>query len=190
MIVFVSGFQRCGSSLLMQMLAAGGMPIVHDPEMGYPSYETNLNLTGGSLNAYDGHALKWLEPEHAMPPPVPFDMRVIWMSRDHKQQARSAVKFLRVVMGMALPGSTARDFAGSYDRSEARSIRLWERRAAVHVLRFERLISDGLQCAEEIAAFIGNPLDVVAMARQVRPRSPKCLPDLLETELISAGGLR
>jgi hypothetical protein len=188
-IVFVSGFQRCGSSLLMQMLAAGGLPVVHDPQMGYPSYETHLNLTGASLNAYDGHALKWLEPEHCMPPPVPFDIRVIWMARDHVQQARSAVKFMRAVAGLKSPDSAVRKLARSYNRSEAKSIGLWQRRGAVRILQFERLISDGRRCAVEIASFVGIPLNVDAMSLQVRPRSPRCLPELLELDLINDGGL-
>src|SRR3990167_11339264 len=40
MITIVSGFQRCGSSLLCQMLAAGGLHVFHDPGSGYPSFET------------------------------------------------------------------------------------------------------------------------------------------------------
>lgn len=40
MITFVSGFQRCGSSLVCQMLHAGGLPVFHDAAMGYPSFET------------------------------------------------------------------------------------------------------------------------------------------------------
>lgn len=184
MILFVSGFQRCGSSLVMQMLAAGGMPIVHDPEMGYPSYETTLNLSGAPLDAYDGHALKWLEPLHVAAPPVPFNVATIWLTRNHKEQSRSAVKFMRA---LPLTSADARSFKKSYDRDERPSVDVWRKRGPVLVLPFERLLREP-GVAEEIALFVeangGLILNPVPMQREVRPRGVACLPYLLEVQLI------
>jgi hypothetical protein len=167
----------------MQMLAAGGMPVVHHPDMGYPSFETDLNLTGESLDPYDGHALKWLEPQHAMPPPVPFGIRTIWLTRDHREQARSAVKFMREVMSLSVSES---QFRRSYDRDERAAVRLWRQRGAVTVVHFEHVLRDARDVAKNVAAYIGRELDIDAMVRQVRQRGPACLPYLLEVELINA----
>ena len=184
--VIVSGFPRCGSSLVMQMLAAGGMPVFHDPGMGYPSFETNLNLGCSSIDFLDGYALKWLEPQHAMPPRTSVEIRTIWMTRDHKQQARSAAKFLHAVSGIDLDRSALRQFKASYDRDEKPSVALWRNRGAVMVLSFERLLGGGESCAAEIARFVGLDLSVTAMAGEIRPRSAQCLPGLLEVDLIEA----
>lgn len=187
MILFVSGFQRCGSSLMMQMLAAGGMSVVHDSEMGFPSYETHLNMTGEPLGSYDGHALKWLEPCHSMPPEVPFEIRSIWLTRDHWQQAKSAVKFMRACGVPNVRSSDAGRFKTSYDRDEPRSVKLWRKRGDCRIVRFEDLVKDAAWVAERVNEFIGGALDLAAMMRQIRPRSAKCLDYLLEEELMAYG---
>jgi hypothetical protein len=185
-VVIVSGFQRCGSSLVMQMLAAGGMPIFHDPSMGYPAFETQINMRGGPLDAYDGRALKWLEPLHLMPEKSGVEIQTIWMTRDHLQQAKSAVKFMTHVMGMRVRTSTTRKIMRSYDRDEAASIRAWERRGLVLIVDFETVLRMPASVASTVAQFIGRELDIAAMVGQVKARDASCLPYLLEAELVGA----
>lgn len=193
MLTIVSGFQRCGSSLMCQMLAAGGMRVFHDPGMGFPAYETHMNsgcLDPISLNALDGRALKWLEPKRWMPPALTLGIRTIWLRRNVKEQGKSAAKFLREVGGVPITARTARVLAASYVHDEGSSQRLWQARGPVLVVRFEELLADPRSTSERVAVFLGIAMDVNAMVAQVRPRGPACLPGFLELDLIAARGLR
>lgn len=188
-LTIVSGFQRCGSSAMCQMLHAGGMPIFHDPEMGFPSFETMKQFHEADdaswLLPLDGYAMKWLEPQHAMPPPLPYEIRVIWMSRNAGQQAQSAVKFMTHVGGFRLPVGTAKRFRTSYIENTPKAISLWRQRSAVHVERFEELCYRPLEVALRVQQFLGAPLDVQAMAAAIIRRDDRCLPGFLEMDLIA-----
>lgn len=191
MIAIVSGFQRCGSSLMLQMLAAGGMPIFHDREMGYPSFETRLQTSAADdpawLNAIDGHAVKWLEPLDTFPSPkVKPDLRVLWMKRDYREQGKSAVKFMRAC-GAIVAGGAARRMAASYRHDEPAARLAWARRGRIHTVRFETLLSQPRAVALAVTTFLSVPLDVDRMAAQVRQRSAACLPHMLEVDLIEQG---
>ena len=190
MITIVSGFQRCGSSLMLQMLRAGGLKVFHDAEMGYPAFETQRTVDSASesawLEALDGQALKWLEPRHTMPASVRPELRIIWMKRDFNEQARSAVKFMRHVVGLALPRETRRVFAASYRRDEPSSVSAWGKRGKVHVQRFEHLIENPQQAAIDVQLFLAVPLNVAAMVNEVRERRTACLDGFLEMELLAS----
>lgn len=191
MITIVTGFQRCGSSLMMQMLAAGGMPTFSDEEMGYPAFETHRQHAAPDpvwFASCDGKALKWLEPQHTMPPPVDCELRVLWMKRDYDQQAKSAVKFMRLVGGVHLPGAARRQMAASYRTNEKAALRLWLQRAArVLVVDFEDVLANPYKSAMAVSLFLNVPLDTQAMGKQVRVRPPECLDGLLELALIEEG---
>lgn len=189
MITIVSGFQRCGSSLMCQMLAAGGMTVFHDADMGYPAFETFNTSTRAAdpswLEAIDGQAVKWLEPQRAMPAPVTPELRIIWMTRNHRQQSKSAVKFLREVGGMILAPETARAFERSYRTDESRARAAWNQRGRVLVLSFEHVINEPYQSSESVQQFLDVSLDVFKMAAVPRPRPTNCLPGFLELDLIA-----
>lgn len=190
MITFVSGFQRCGSSLVCQMLHAGGLPVFHDAAMGYPSFETMRQFSTPNdadwIASLDGHAVKWLEPQRAMPAKTTHGVCVIWMSRDYRQQAKSAVKLLTMVGGLQVPvRATVRQFEASYRRDTAKAVRAWQARGPVRVITFERLLAEPGAVAAEVADFLRLPLDSRAMVAQVRPRPATCLPGFLEAALIA-----
>ncbi len=194
MITIVSGFQRCGTSLVLQMLKAGGMDVYHDPDTDYPAYENAAQMSGGDfswLNNIDGKALKWLEPQTYVPPEkFPFDIRVLWMRRDPLEQARSTVKFLTQVAGFDVPLSMVHEFQKSYAEDTPKAAEIWHaRRAKFHMISFESLIEAPETMSITINKICGGGLNEQAMARQVRKRSPRCLPYLLETELMAQGDL-
>jgi hypothetical protein len=193
-IVFVSGFQRCGSSLMMQMLQAGGCPVFYDPGMGFPAFETMRQIHQADdpswLLPLNGHAVKWLEPRRQMPAGIPYDIQVIWMTREHREQAKSAVKFLSRVGGLNVPSNAWRGFAKSYGKDEPGAIALWRARGAVLVQRFEDVLGDPGACARRVSTFLGQPLCVDRMVAAVVPRDARCLPGLLELELLSRGEAR
>lgn len=188
MITIVSGFQRCGSSLMMQMLAAGGMPVFHDDGMGYPAFETQAQLHDAGnpawMNAIDGYAVKWLEPMRQMPPVIAPTLRVLWMTRDHREQAKSAVKFMRAC-GIIVPSDARKGFEASYRRDESRSVDLWCARTFLLRVKFETLIEQPRATAERVKEFLAaESLDVEAMAGEVFARPTRCLDGLLELALM------
>lgn len=174
---------------MCQMLAAGGMRVFHDAEMGYPSFETQLQFSHADdptwFSAIDGGAVKWLEPLRALPAPVTPEIRVLWMHRNFGQQAKSAIKFLKAVTGHAIPASAVKGMRDSYERDEPAAIEAWKARGVVHVVRFEDVIESPEQTLEGISAFLSRDFDIAKMTAEVRPRSPDCLNGLLELALIA-----
>jgi len=178
-ITIVAGFGRCGSSLVMQMLAAGGMPT---PYSEFPSYEIrtqNLflpNLYGGAIKVLDPHINK---------PPEGHDYRFIWLDRDPMQQARSMAKFFAAVKPEGLPDfseSQVQKLAESFrrDRPKCQSF-MFNYTHRVMKIRFEDILADPMAAAARISVFCGM-LNTGLMAAQVRPRGPECLPYLMEFE--------
>lgn len=162
----------------------------HDPAMGYPAFETMRQFSQPDdadwIASLDGQAVKWLEPQRAMPAQTTHDVRVIWMARDYRQQAKSAVKFLTEVSGLQVPvRDTVRQFEASYRRDTAKAVRAWQARGPVCVVTFERLLSEPGAVAAEVADFLHLPLDSRAMVAQVWPRPATCFPGFLEVVMIA-----
>lgn len=134
----------------------------------------------------DEYAVKWLEPQECMPTMLPHAGKVIWMARNHREQAKSAVKFLRRVGGFQIPERQTRAaFERSYKRDTPIAVRAWARLCPVHVEFFEDVLREPLVVARRITAFTGRPLDIEAMAAQVRARSSDCYDGFLELELMN-----
>jgi hypothetical protein len=177
-IIMVSGFGRCGSSLVMQMLEAGGVPMTGE----YPAFEAReagANVVGGTISkewlaTIPGHAIKVLDPQNGKIPS--WDFRIIWCQRDTRQQALSQTKFLKTVMGMRVNPNVVRDYESSYWRDFPAAIRALEATGPHPILKidFESIIDDPMQAAHMIAIHVGGPLDISAMARVPLPRSTIC----------------
>lgn len=170
--LFVCGFGRCGSSLVMQMLAAGGYPVLGD----FPAYEpeiANLDRNPEKLiRAASGNAVKVLDPQITEWPLGAF-AKVIFVSRNHRQQAMSQVKFLRLVAGIPTPANAVDGFAASYKKSQ---IEFDVEFSDCEILRltFEDIIMLPMNAATRINAFIGGGLKLMPMAKTVLPRTPHC----------------
>ena len=187
-ITIIAGFGRCGSSLVMQMLAAGGMATPHSE---FPSYEIN-DWTGVFVSDFYGGAIKILDP-HIHQPPVGPVYRWIWLDRDPVEQAKSMAKFWKaaVVDDPSMPFMT--EFTGDQiaklaeafkrDRPRANGLMLkYTQPAGILKLRFESILADPAEAAKQLNAFCGGKLDEWAMVAAVRPRGPECLPYPLELE--------
>jgi hypothetical protein len=180
-ITVVAGFTRCGSTLMMRMLRSGGMEVFAEMEQ---SCETNLIFTLPDNDAWlthcTGKALKLLDPHKNQPSPA-FSYRFIWMDRDPKQQALSQLKLLRELGGMdfgSRKNMLAMKRANIADRPKALSA--IKPHGPVMTVRFEDLLRDPLAEAYRVREFVGRDLDCMAMMQQVVPRSPRCLPHMLE----------
>jgi hypothetical protein len=102
--IIVSGFPRCGSSLTMQLLRAGGLPVTGEG----PLFETAEAVTG--LNpwppAWRGCAVKVLAPYAAARLPQRMaDTVILWLHRNPIEQAQSSVK-MGVACGISLDTHT------------------------------------------------------------------------------------
>lgn len=180
--VIVAGLGRCGTSLMCQMLEAGGLTVVGR----YPAFEEAAFNSGpipaALIDAHAGQAFKVLDPHRSLPDP---DARFvsIFLTRDREEQARSIVKF---VGGPRLNRSEVRRWSRNLMLDEYAARRSLAYRP-IFDLTFERLImGDVDDLADFLAGFWLGRLDVEKMRRQVVPRGPACQPGLeIEGDLIA-----
>jgi hypothetical protein len=179
-VVVVSGLPRTGTSMMMQMLAAGGIEPVTDglrapdednPE-GYLEYEPVKDLEDAAdhrwLHDARGRAVKIIAflLEHL---PETHNYRVVFMNRKLDEVLASQATML--------------DRRGETDETEdarmrrlyidllARTRTMLSHRAhfEVHHARYPEVIADPLGNAREVSRFLGGGLDVEAMASVVNP---------------------
>jgi hypothetical protein len=184
--VLVCGHGRCGLSMVMQMLYCGGVPCngewpAFEPEQTGPGMD--VVRLGGWLK---GRATKVIDPHLSRSWPDDIAPKIIWLSRDHEEQARSQVKFLRQVAGMRIPNSAVRRLRDSYSEDTRKCLNLFGEAARLH-LAFEGILAEPRIAAEELAGFIGCG-NVDAMATAVYRRSYRCAPGMdMEIALIEKG---
>lgn len=181
----VTGFGRCGTTLLMRMLDAGGMRCFADSRASFELGRLAVPSASVDWGAYAGGAVKVLDPQRWF-----FDrghrLRFLFLSRDSTEQARSQAKLL-AMMGVRRDAAQVRAIRASIER-DLRHVGTVFGGQPVKFLRFEHLLAEPLREAGKIARFLErDDLDVEAMAAVVVRRSPRCLPDLrYELELVAA----
>lgn len=183
-VVLVCGFGRCGSSLMMQMLEAGTVPVTGK----WPAFEDGRFSVGTTpsveiMRQLEGTAVKVLDPHEVALPQG--DYLAIWLDRDLKQQAKSYAKFIRLMLG--LPGAKRGALAASFKRDRPRAIKALVDAGARTVVqvRFESLLANPAGESHLIAEYLhhaGISVCERGMASAVLPRSPQCEPGL-EIEL-------
>ena len=194
--IVVAGLGRCGSSLLMQMLSAGGVPCLGS----YPDFEDERTVpetfSAPWFDGLRGCAVKILEA-HRLPIMKMPGHIVIWLYRDEIEQAKSALKFLAST-GMRVDNGrrAVRAFAAGIRRdSSIASARL----GLLHdnptlAISFATIVEHPTDVASKISRWLarfGFSTDPDAMAGQVVPRPATCLPYMLETYLVEpANGSR
>lgn len=180
-VVIVSGLPRSGTSLMMQMLAAGGMPILSDARRvadddnprGYFEFEPVKRLLRDSswLPNVRGKAVKIVAPLlHALPPDLP--CRVILCERDLDEvldsQQRMLERHSRAPVAAPEPRATLR---AEYLRELENAKELLARRPLTRVLSidYRSAISDPRDAAQRINRFLSGCLNEEAMAAVVDP---------------------
>lgn len=181
-VLLVAGLGRCGTTLVMQMLAAAGVPVAGRA----PAYEdVPVSLRGVDLDWLDrqrGRAVKWIDPVNArIANPDDWRFRVILLSRSPREQARSMLKF----QGLPAPRATVRGLESGIIRDQNRAARIVDRLAGAHGtlhLRFEDLIDMPAVAAFRIAKFCdahGFPFGEVGVAAaEVQSRGSGCASDM------------
>ncbi len=185
--VGVCGFGRCGSTMVMRMLAAGGCP----PLAEDPPHESDLDTVFRMWpDDLAGRAVKLLDsPRWNRCVPFAREWRFVWLDRDPLEQARSHIKFLMEGMGVPVadPAAAVAKFAASYHRDRPELMKLLRRNGDVFVLRYERALANPHRAARQLKQ-VWPGLDVEAAAAVVHARDGRCRPDLsVELELSRRG---
>ncbi|MDP9170879.1 MAG: sulfotransferase [Acidobacteriota bacterium] len=178
-ITLVSGLPRAGTSLMMQMLAAGGMPILTDgirkpdPDnpRGYFEFEpvkrTRTDATW--LPRARGKAVKLI---YALLPDLPqdFEYRVILMHRDLREVVASQRAMLQRSGNQGADISD--DRMAAIFKDEMQSVRAWlSQQPAFATLDVEHrdCLNTPVLTAARVNRFLGGGLNEAAMALAVDP---------------------
>ena len=169
-LIIVSGLPRSGTSLLMSMLQAGGLPCLTDQQRpadehnprGYFEHSRVLKLAEGSdwLREHRGKAVKILYRQlELLTPDLP--ARILLMERNLDEVVLSQQRML--------PAAEL-DWSDLFGR-ELRRFKGWLARQSWPILlvRHELLLARPTRVAEEIGGFLELPLDFEKMAAQVDP---------------------
>ena len=176
--VAVCGFGRCGSTMAMQMLVAGGLRPGNADE---PPYEGDRDAMVGK--DFTGTCVKLLDTDitGAVLTGPTNAWRFIWLDRNHYEQALSYLKFLNALApltGITGDNLTPEQVANTYRRDRPRHIAQLHGAGRVLVLRYETVLAHPHTAADMIRRTILPGLDVDAAAAQVHQRDGLCRPDL------------
>ena len=178
-VVVVSGLPRSGTSMMMQMLQAGGMPILTDDQrsadvsnpLGYYEYAPVKRLHQGKtdwVKQAHGMAVKVVSPQLMYLPPS-YQYRVVFMHRALDEVLRS-----QTAMRAGDPAFDADQMRQEYERHLV-TIRRWldaqDTFTTLHVHYYDVLQQPKSQC-ERVAAFlygVSALLDMDAMQAAVDP---------------------
>ncbi|HET7206027.1 MAG TPA: sulfotransferase domain-containing protein [Terriglobales bacterium] len=177
MITVVSGIPRSGTSLMMQMLSAGGMEILSDAQRsadannprGYYELEAVKSLAQNSqlIAQAEGKAVKVISSllEHL---PQRHEYRIIFMRRPLAQILASQERMLQR-LGQAPAPASSQQVIKAFERhlQKIGSWLLTRPHIAVLYVEYESLLQNPLAEASRISQFLGCNLDLHSMARAV-----------------------
>ena len=177
-LIILTGLPRSGTSLLMQMLHAGGIPICRDDQRGADEdnplgyFEDirvkSLLIDNTWLNQARGKALKIVIPlVRAVPPGLP--ARVILIVR-HVGEVIASQAAMLARKGVAPSASSAvlqKVYAAQLEQSTAFLQATFP--GALLTLHHHEVIANPTEAAAKINEFLGGHLDSQAMANCVTP---------------------
>jgi sulfotransferase family protein len=176
-ITIVSGLPRSGTSLMMQMLAAGGMPVLSDGERvadvdnprGYLEWERikQLPKDPGCIAEAEGKVVKVISLL-LLSLTEGHEYRVIFMQRPLPEVLASQEAMMRN-RGTAKPGAGNAIIGDAFEKN-LRAVNAWlDSKAYVKTLRipYHEVLRDAETIAQKITQFLGIDLNVEAMSRQV-----------------------
>jgi hypothetical protein len=175
-ITIVSGLPRSGTSLMMQMLAAGGLPILTDLERkpdidnprGYCEWEPIklLPKQPSLIDEAEGKAVKIIS-QLLLSLPAGRDFKLIFMERPLPEVLASQDEMLKHRGAIESVDHTVLTHAF---RDHLRDVIAWlERRTEIPLCRmgYRKVLSDPSGSARMIRDFLNLDLDTDAMARAV-----------------------
>jgi hypothetical protein len=178
MITIVSGLPRSGTSLMMQMLGAGGMTLLTDSERkadednprGYCEWEPAklLPKRPERIDEAEGKAVKVIS-QLLMSIPPGRDYKLIFMERLLPEVLASQDEMLR---RRGTSDAVSHDVMTRAFKKHLSEVAAWlEKRTDIPICRvgYRKVLNDPVSIAEEVRAFLGIDLDMNAMVREVDP---------------------
>ena len=177
MITVVSGIPRSGTSLMMQMMAAGGMPVLTDGQRaadennprGYFEVESVKSLARNQdvLAQAEGKVVKVVS---SLLPNLPkqFEYRIIFMCRPLEEVVSSQNRMLER-LGREVPSTPTASVIAAFEQ-HLRKIRSWlsqQPNIAVLYMDYPAVLEAPEEQIAKIRAFMGRELDSAAMIRQI-----------------------
>jgi hypothetical protein len=179
-ITIVSGLPRSGTSLMMRMLEAGGLPVLTDQQraadednpQGYYELELVKQLSRGNhgwLHEAQGKGVKVIS---ALLPHLPAEHQynVIWMERTLSEILASQRKMLRN-RGEPLDTDDEEELALTFTR-HLREVRHWlelQPNITSLTVNYNQLLAKPRPTVQTIKHFLAHPLDEARMVATVDP---------------------
>jgi hypothetical protein len=180
-IVVVSGLPRSGTSMMMKMLEAGGIPPLTDHQRaadednpkGYYEFERVKKLKEGDyawLEQVEGRAVKVISAllEHL---PGDYRYRVLFMKRAMPEILASQKEML-IRRGEDPKSVPDEEMAGLFTQHLAK-LENWlegQKNITVLYLNYNTLLEDPEPYVHQINAFLGDGLDTAQMSAVVDPK--------------------
>jgi hypothetical protein len=177
MITIVSGLPRSGTSLMMQMLVAGGMPPLSDGERqadtdnprGYLEWERIKQLPNdpACIAEAEGKVVKVIS-RLLLAVPAGHEYRVIFMQRPLPEVLASQDAMLRR-RGSYKEGANPQVIAAAFEK-HLKDVYAWlENKPYVSALRvsYRDVLENPKPVAEKLIELVGVPLNLEAMCAQV-----------------------
>jgi len=177
MITIVSGLPRSGTSLMMQMLVAGGVAALSDGESvadtdnprGYLEWERIKTLPNdpACIAEAEGKVVKVIS-RLLLSLPAGHEYRVIFMQRPLPEVLASQDQMLKR-RGTYKDGANPAIISAAFEK-HLREVYAWlDGKPYVKTLRlpYHDVLSKPKEVSEQLAQFLGTGLDVDVMAQQV-----------------------
>lgn len=183
-LIIVTGLPRSGTSLLMQLLEAGGIPILCDSKRlpdeynpcGYYEYEPISNLIKSSdtswLEQYKGYAVKIISPilvRLIMPIPA----RIIYMKRDLQEVIQSQQKMVYQNNYLDIPSllSDRKQLLNTFKKHTQQTMNYIFRYSNLTVLEvnFAEIFLNSENIINSIDEFLDGDLDKNRMKSVIKP---------------------
>jgi len=177
MITIVSGLPRSGTSLMMQMLDAGGLPVLSDGERradtdnpkGYLEWERikQLPKDPGLIAEAEGKVVKVIS-QLILSLPDRHEYRIIFMQRPLPEVLKSQDEMLRR-RGNESQVTDTSALEEAFQRHLIEVNKWLAAKGNMQVLRvhYHRVLREPKAVAMEVSAFLGAALDIEAMAQRV-----------------------
>jgi hypothetical protein len=176
-IIIVSGLPRSGTSLMMQMLDQGGLPVVTDNirtadtdnPRGYYEYELVKKIKQDTswLPATRGKVFKMIS-QLLYDLPATERYRVVFMERDMDEMLRSQDKMLE---RLGRKGAPHDQITRSYG-IHVEKLRDWlaqQKHIRVLYVRYNELVEQPSEQAERVSRFLDGMANVAGMVQAVDP---------------------
>jgi hypothetical protein len=199
-IIVVTGLPRSGTTLMMRMLEAGGIPPYYDNSkpvfwteegVDYLNHNAILRETdktndqkfgdGSWLKECYGMAVKLLVPvKYTIPRDNKY--RFIWCERKTKYITKSLIKYSKR-KGQEMPPEDILRENLRAARTKWRKLFKSYPDSDFMEVRFEKVIKDPKVTIFRLEQFLGQTLDKERMASVVVKRPPSCMPFMMEERI-------